>query len=482
MRNFTLLILGAALCCGQADAARNLKTAKFITPCPVSSKMKKSDAKRQILKKMRAGNAAIWKAAHEEAFFFDGEEWLFDGSYDTEYDKSGKPVLEKYTDFEGNVTNHTYKYDGNGQCLERISVEIYDGEEQYSERKTYTYDEKVTDFKTSEISYQWDGDDWAESYGSFKRPVQRNADGNVTEFSVFVPFMGKYDEIERTQITYDATTGKADTYKFMRLDYDENFEEYWNAEYDIFDIEWENTDGQIVKDWDALVLGNNRVKKASYNYDGEFDGYRIASYTEGKIDFEIDETDADSNVLLEHNYLTTDENGSFREDIYEYFGEEAYHNYQTVTYNDKGDVLLSEQFEEMGEDMAMLMGGERNTYTYDEATGVMTEVVSEMYDADMEDYIPFIKIVYSGIIDAAGVGSVVGNQAKLQCSTVGNSLRIAMEGMTGYAVYDLSGAMVCAAGTSGDVAEISLDTVAKGAYIVKATGSKGFGTAKFINR
>ncbi len=56
-------------------------------------------------------------------------------------------------------------------------------------------------------------------------------------------------------------------------------------------IQWENTDGQIVREFSELLIGANRVSRAEMYFEGKSDGYRIVTYpTPGKPDFVAIET------------------------------------------------------------------------------------------------------------------------------------------------------------------------------------------------
>lgn len=239
------------------------------------------------------------ESGREEAFVFIEGEWLPESTYDFQYNPAGFLTQEKLTDMEGFVSVTDYTLDANNQVIEKVSYDMEGEEKLYTEKKVSKYDTKVIDFTTEVMSYTWQDTDWAESYDSFKRPVTRNADGNVTNFTVLSPDMsdgGTFKEIEKTDITYNETTKQADTFKFSSLQYD-GTSLAWSLEWDIRDIEWENTDGQIVNTWEELILGNNRIKKVAVYYNGNLDGYTIAKYpVPGKPDYQVDETDNDGRI------------------------------------------------------------------------------------------------------------------------------------------------------------------------------------------
>lgn len=497
MKKLYLLALVAMTCGSQAVAQSNTKRQQSAKPKLISEKIMLSSDKnltaRQAIERLNAAEKSqeIWRAGREEAFVFIEGEWLPESTYDFQYNPAGFLTQEKLTDMDGFVSVTDYTLDANNQATEKVSYDMEGEEKLYTEKKVSKYDTKVIDFTTEVMSYTWQDTDWAESYDSFKRPVTRNADGNVTNFTVLSPDMsdgGTFKEIEKTDITYNETTKQADTFKFSSLQYD-GTSLAWSLEWDIRDIEWENTDGQIVNTWEELILGNNRIKKVAVYYDGNLDGYTIAKYpVSGKQDFQVDETDNDGNVYVKHNLTTTDDYGSYREEYLYYFYDDDLttldaSEYAIVKFNEKGDLLSAEQFmEEAGE--TIQMAGERYTYTYDATTGLATETLIEMYNSDetVLAYEPFLKIIRSNFIDAAGVGEITGTAAALSCSVSGNELRMFMPGMTGYAIYSVSGAMAEAGNAGNDNTNVNISSLAPGVYIVKAVGTNGAASKKFIKR
>lgn len=426
MKNFTLIILCVMFMNAFIVEAVQTKPARFESFKLQSKKKTREEQKEIATKNIKSAfeksllsadkaTAAVWRHGKEEAYTYAEGVWEFEGSYEKTYDKEGYVIYELYTDFEDCQYEYTYTYDENKQRASSYCEYLEEGLKFPQTKGEYKYDSKVTDFCISKLNFDHDGSGWVENYGNYKRTVERNTDGNVTCVLLSIPYMGVYEEIEKTDITYDEVTGKAKTYVLSRLygkDADGN--PVWNKELDLFDIEWENTDGQLVREWETFFMGNNRIKQASVYYDGEFDGYQKVTYTEGKVDFISDETDIAGNVYVRTQYTTLDTNGSYRIDSYEYEreGEEIldeYHMYDVVTYNEKGDILSVENFEEM-EGEAVKIGGEKYTYVYDAETGVMLESLNEMYNMDEEVYEPVIKISYSNYTDVSSIEKVEVNE------------------------------------------------------------------------
>lgn len=357
-------------------------------------------------------NSAIWRATKEEGYSYDEGEWLSEGSYERQFNTAGYATYELYTDAEGDQQETTYTYDEYNYRTSAYCQTVTSKAKMPYTKGEYAYDPIVHDFCISKINYDWGSTGWVENYGNYTRTVTRNNDGGVTSMVVAIPYNGAYTDIERTDITYDATTGQANTFVFSRLGgTDSAGNPIWNKELDLFDIEWDRTDGQLLREWQSFLKGNNRLKKASVYYNGVFDGYQIVTYSDGKDDYVSDETDIAGNVYIRTKYTTLDNNGSFRIDITEYGrnGALVTSEYLTSTiasYNERGEILSVETFETVDGETSQL-SGEKYTYKYDDATGIIIESLNEMYNPDLNAYEPLLKIIYSNPIDVtAGVDAI----------------------------------------------------------------------------
>ena len=88
--------------------------------------------------------------------------------------------------------------------IENIS-QAWEGEQWVNqERSVYTYDDVVTDYQISSDKYNWDSQkgQWNNTY-SHKKEITRNDLGYVTSLSIKMLYGGEYEELERTEITYD---------------------------------------------------------------------------------------------------------------------------------------------------------------------------------------------------------------------------------------------------------------------------------------
>lgn len=355
------------------------------------------DAYEKSVKAADAKSSAIWRHTKEAGYSFDGEDWSLEGAFENiTYDARGNKLSELETDVEGFQYTNLYGWDDNNQQISEYieSIDILNGNTPIS-KGNYTWDPVVHDFCTYKQNWDYSSGSWVENYANYRRTVTRNDAGNVTGLSLEMYYINAYEEIEKTEITYNETTGQADCYTLSRLEASQvSGNLVWKVKQEAKDIVWERTDGQLVREWQSFMMGNNRFKEAAIYYNGELDGYQYVTYTEGKVDYESKETDIDGNVYVTTTYTTTDDNGSFTV-VYDYMGTVTT---STYNYNDNGDLVLFEQYEDDGENVTLL-AAERYTYKYDTATGVIVESLTEVKYSDDGDYEPLIKIVYEDFID-----------------------------------------------------------------------------------
>lgn len=383
MRNSTLLF-SLLLCATGANAqvAKPAGQAKF----PAVFKALK--AKRAA----EAETAKLWRPKAEEHFIFMEEEWLPEGATTFTYDLAGN-ILTETVDFDGELERTTYTYNENNKKTSEI-VEYFDEEEEawVNETKTtYTYDNILPDFMTSRYEYTWDEVDevWAVNTGkqSQTRTVTRDAKGNIisVELKAYYSFTDSWDIVQRTDITYDEATGKAVAFDFRIPEWGPDETIVYGDPVRYKNIEWENTDGQIVaEDLTECVFGANRFKSADC-YEVEDDVETLSShievkYVDGKEDFELTETSADGTEKSIGKCTITDTNGSiFMTNSYYMEDELTDVEYSALEYDDHGNITLEEDGVLVSEDEREIWGGARYTNTYDEEKDVLTEVQIEEY-------------------------------------------------------------------------------------------------------
>ena len=117
-----------------------------------------------------------------------------------------------------------------------------------------------------------------------------------------------------------------------------------------------------------------------------------------------------------------------------------------------------------------LISSTKYTYTYN-ADGNPTEVISEEYDYETEEYFLSERIVYGEYIDAsAGIESVIAEGATTW-TVNGDAVTAAAPGLTGLSVYNLQGASLMHTPAEASSATVSLASLAPGVYLIHADGA-----------
>lgn len=379
-----------ALSAAAADSPRRPMSANPIAPAS------------QAAASPRARAAEIWRPAAEIQYSYTNGKWVKDLTITNTYDDLGQIIRTVETNADGETSVTTLEYDQNGKVINRTVANLVDGTETPTKITTYTYDPIVTNFQTSMLQKTWINSKWVEN--GQKHIVTRNDQGNVTAVDLYVPFNGEDDLIEKTRITYAENIASTFTHEALKYD-GVNF--FWQTGAEAKNIQWENTDGQILGDFTDLVIGANRVRRADMYFNGEPDGYRIVTYPHpDKPDFVALETGFDETEIYErHTYTVTDEYGSFIEVIERPFADFTLE--YIGKYDSHGNPTLYEEYDtENGE--KYLATGEKYEYTYDTETGCVLEMIFYGLDPDTDytEYIPYYKSVYSQFIDAASAPAV----------------------------------------------------------------------------
>lgn len=443
MRNFTLL--AALLLCASASTAqlpRKTLLKKAVPAATTGKAQTAQKAKASLCKRKATAAQPLWRAATEEFYIYDGGEWMLMDNTTLTFDQAGNP-LTTVVDEDGYLTRTTYTYDANNKETSATveNDESGTGEEWiYDTRTVKTYDPVVTDFMTSKMEYMWD--DVAADWGpgnkqSQRKTVTRDAQGRVTsvEITAYFSFNDSWGIVSRTDIAYDEATGKATSYAYRQADdIDPATGMAVLGSPTVYkNLEWLETDGQLVGDIDDMLLGANRFTKADI-YDGEGEdeipiGTYEVTYTDGKEDFVVTGLSADGMEKEVRTYTTTDANGSFTEEIAYYYDEnedgeftddECERESLVMTYDAQGNTTLEEY--RSGDE---IMEGSRTTYTYDPTTQAVTEALTEIYSVEYDDeteeiisegYQPMGKVVYSDFIDATV--TAIGTAASATTDTV----------------------------------------------------------------
>lgn len=409
MRNFTYLVLAASIAIASSASAAiessPNKSAMFPKHSLRKAPARKSPAEIRAMSTRAADNDAIWRAASQTAYAWDGRKWQLDDKYTMKYDNAGR-VIEELAENFGTYYRTTYSYDERGMETMQVVEMSEDGENfEYSSKKEREYDPIIPSLIVKNRDYEWIDGKWEMTGNNYNRTVTRNSDGNVTNVEIAVLFQGVFDPTIRIEVAY-GDDGKATSIKESLLTYDgKNYS--WVPGISITGITWEETDGQIVEA-EVYASGANRMKSldmteeedtfhAEITYEGNNYTTTVAGTAEG----------ADMQGVSTYEQL--DEYGGFRQTsdaYYTYEGEGTYHEVETYTlrYDSYGNMLESKDVvsydgeEEIFEDL-------EGTVEYDPTYGYpLSYIMSEGFlDYATEEYVKEYvwKIEYSDYYDAA---------------------------------------------------------------------------------
>lgn len=418
-------------------------------------------------------DAPIWRPVSQTDYMHDGESWMELGKVSFKYDMKGNRT-EELVDEEGALSKTVTTYDEFNYPLTVLQTESEDGETWTNSGKTeYVYDTKVHGFFTERISNDWADGEWVRNYRCETNSITRNDDGNIIEVIKSLPMGDELRPAYRSAWSY-GNDGKANEYRYY-VNYGEDWELYDELSYK--DIVWENTDGQMTVFGDLLELteGNNRLKSAVVYYQDQPDGHYLVEYTEGG--FIIRETTNDINQIGRTTSMETlDANGSMRLTTTEYFDEEGnilneptYINVQEAIMDEHGNMIQFNEKETL-EGVTELIASTRYTYTYDEA-GNPTELVSEDYDYESQEYYFMERTVYGEYINVASGIGVIKGAATAAWTLEGDAVTASASGLTGLSVFNIQGYRLAHTPADASSATISLADMMPGVYIIRAEGT-----------
>lgn len=499
MKKFTLVLI-ATLICSAAVFAQKKTTAPHRlkhsfqlgkSKTPLQTKPARTKSMRTL-----AATNSRWEPTHEKEYFYMDGEWEEGGDYYYTYDAKGNIESDTYCDGESKQQT-ILTYNENNKVVRQLE-KVAEGEGEWvnSTLKEVAYDPQVPSLVVRNDNYYWDEDaqDWARSYNCYKRDVVRDAAGNVTQVDVMLFYDGAYENNQRITVTY--TDGKASTYRQQVVEYfEEDGTPIWSEYAYLTDIEWENTDGQIVEDWSNLFDGNNRIKSANLRDGDAIIGTIKATYTAGKRDYtfemfypadefyyadltrvSLEQKDENGSLcFVSASYSDENEDGEFTEnEMYDY-------TKAIEGYDDHGNQVLYEEYM-FGENATIEQAaGTRTTYTYGEEHGGRTEMIVEEWEGSYDEndmllggeYVPYFRIVADTHTEVTGIRPIgSAGSAELQFRVNGNTLAFGMDGMQGYTLYNLQGTPVAQGRAEGQAA-INLGNCPAGAYILKAEGPHG---------
>lgn len=521
MRHFTLLLIGGLLSSGLAHGQQKAENRTFIGSRAHSEVMFQMPGSQNVPMKptsqfnTRAGETAILKPYKEYGYEYNpalADPWVKTMEFTIDYDKKGNEIY--YLSEESDGVYRTYTtYDENNMKTESITQEKDgDGETWLNlERRTYKFDKIVTDHVIEQSYYTWDpvNEDWKTGY-SHKFDITRDAEGRVIKNTKLSLYQGEYEVLDYVDIAY-GEDGKAKTYTLFELKgYEEDGTPILGESLKLDNIEWENTNGQILVTHEYLTLGENRLKKATRYDNGQITADITVTYTPGSRDFDELTIYANGEERKRQFLITLDDNGSYREEVQEFLDmdgdgkftedEIMYRGYMLEMCDENKNPISTEEFgsfepepepEEMmspstrvePEEGMERLGGTLTEYKYGENKEIL-ELIMQGWNYEAGVYEPKMKKVSTDFRDVTtGLETTRTESGKLtySVSTYGE-MTFSMEGMNGYVIYSANGTSIVNAKTSGDTASESIANLPAGLYILKVTGTKGAETVKFLKR
>lgn len=431
----------------------------------------------------------VWKPKKETFFEYDPESegWEEYAVATYEYDDNANTLVAVFNDGESK-SQTILKYDKYNNVIENIS-QAWEGEQWVNqERSVYTYDDVVTDYQISSDKYNWDSQkgQWNNTY-SHKKEITRNDLGYVTSLSIKMLYGGEYEELERTEITYDKGGSlPAQSWEHYSLNYDLEFKK--DTKFD--KMAWESCDGQILATSEEFMIGNNRLKSAKI-YDYEDDGTYTSNYkaeypNSSKRDFKVTLSPTEGPQKIEHILTELDENGSYKEEYIETLDEdgdgvmEVYDSYMLAIYDENKNPVKEEMYEVV-DGMEEQTDGQSMEYQYGEHNEIL-ETVNSMWNYDEGVYEPVEKIVaseFTEIVTAIENNYVQGN---LNYQLENGNISFSMDGMKQYAIFNANGTKVAGEQTNADNATVSTITLLQGLYILVVSGQNQTASVKFLRK
>lgn len=433
MKNFTLLV--AALMMGTTAWAQQVKSpsevrAQLFFFARLKTKAHLVGLARKASKLQATTNDNATKkmlpAKETEYEYVDGA-WEASSVYTYTYDANGR-ITRQDEEYDGTINRTENEWSAYGYNTLQVTSSSEDGVTfTNSEKRVQIYDEKVPSLCIQKDKYVWSDDEWTAITDAYKRQVTRDADGNVTSVVVSVPYNGVYEATRRMTNTVDPQTKLITATKMEVLGYNADYTGFeWQTNYELTDIKWAKTNGQVVTEYDEWLDGEENLLASAKILLPADEDERAAT---GQINITYDgnggyvtKVSYDDNSALETMTKTMGDNGSYS--IVDYYladdnedgvlnEEDTPEYYKTVVeYDNYGNLTLEEEYmSEDGEEWE-LQDGTKQDYTYDpEHSGTILQTVYSAYDYEEEAYVPSIKIVTEELTPAGIQAISIGDAA-----------------------------------------------------------------------
>ena len=355
---------------------------------------------------------ATFRPHVQKIYSYENGTWSEESTYTYQYDQAGRVACLDID--EGDCIQRTEStYDANGKLLTEVNSVSVDGGVTFKpdSKRVQTYDKVLPQLTLTKDRYTWSEDDseWIATYDAFRRDITRDADGNVTGLTLSVPYMGEFDATQRITNTFNPATKQATTFRFEEKD--ENGE--WSTSQYLRNLVWEQTNGQLVDQFDNWREYGNLLKSGTISEVDETTGetvdfgkieitYSHSAYDQTEFREEINYTDELSRSVTGLYYH--DPYGSYTSYYYDLEDvngdgvlsddEKTYEESAIVSIDEHGNVTKEEGYMLNDEGKTEQSYGTKYAYTYDPAHSDATkEVVISEFDYDSGEYAPTMKIV-----------------------------------------------------------------------------------------
>lgn len=233
------LLLGSVVLCAMSMAA-NTPAVRFVN-------IGKKHLPEAVVKSRAAVKAAsqtrIWRPAKYTEYYWEitnpetwAGDWKGSGTTVCTYNMAGQ-VTSKVNDYVKQV----YEYDAEGRCILSASFSNENGTFIPGHKTEFAYDDIVKNLVIDEKFYYYRENKW-NLEESYRTVVTRNADGNITQIKAQMSRPGSQDWQDETLVEVGyGSDKKANAIK--AYGYEEGKME---IEFELVDVIWDRTDGQIV--------------------------------------------------------------------------------------------------------------------------------------------------------------------------------------------------------------------------------------------
>ncbi|MDO4319085.1 MAG: hypothetical protein Q4C34_00790 [Bacteroidales bacterium] len=352
----------------------------------------------------------LWRAGTEKIFDWTGRKWEASSVNSYTYDSEGHVLTHVSAPAEGNdwdeYSRTTNTYDANGMRTTQLTETSADGtvwtKSEIIERK---YDPIVKSLIIDNNQGFWTGVEWNYSGNTYRRIVERNAQGSITSVEVQTMYGNAYEAVQRFTVKYGAD-GRATEVEERVLTLDNNFQPVWGDGEKYTDIVWDRTDGQLTSISD-LTSVNNRIKSATYWSEGDRIGPVSATYPDDKGSYNLVLDLPDEGIRSTESLRIIDDNGSAEFNLTTVSATEgtmvSTEKYHYDAYGLETLIYSSETADGVEEIFDWLKG----EVVYDSTTAYPLEYTLSALDLETDQWQPLTHSVFDDYVNvAAGIRDI----------------------------------------------------------------------------